>query len=96
MQFIETGFKDLWLIEPSIFEDQRGYFFEAFNAREFKKATGIEAVFVQQNQSKSTNKVLRGMHLQIGEAAQAKLVRLAMAGRPVRIPMMKFSVSGST
>jgi len=76
MQFIETGFKDLWLIEPSIFEDQRGYFFEAFNAREFKKATGIEAVFVQQNQSKSTNKVLRGMHLQIGEAAQAKLVHI--------------------
>ncbi|PHQ30580.1 dTDP-4-dehydrorhamnose 3,5-epimerase [Leeuwenhoekiella nanhaiensis] len=76
MQFIETGFKDLWLIEPDIFQDQRGYFFEAFNAKEFKKSTGIDTVFVQQNQSKSTNNVLRGMHLQIGEAAQAKLVHI--------------------
>ena len=76
MQFIETGFKDLWLIEPDIFQDGRGYFFEAFNARDFKKATGIDAVFVQQNQSKSTGNVLRGMHLQTGDAAQAKLVHI--------------------
>lgn len=76
MQFIETGFKDLWLLEPDIFQDERGYFFEAFNARDFKNATGFEAGFVQQNQSKSMRGVLRGMHLQIGEAAQAKLVHI--------------------
>ncbi len=76
MQFFETGFKDLWLIEPKIFGDSRGYFFEAFNAREFERHTGLNPVWVQQNQSKSDKDVLRGMHLQTGNYAQAKLVRI--------------------
>ena len=76
MKVIETGFKDLWVIEPKVFGDSRGYFFEAFNAMEFKRNTELAPEFVQQNQSKSGKNVLRGMHLQVGSAAQAKLVRI--------------------
>lgn len=74
MNFIETEIKDVWIIEPKIFEDSRGYFYEAFNKDTFSINTGIEADFVQDNISKSTKGVLRGMHFQKGEHAQAKLV----------------------
>ncbi|MCB9226994.1 MAG: dTDP-4-dehydrorhamnose 3,5-epimerase [Chitinophagales bacterium] len=74
MKFIETPIKDLWIIEPTVFEDSRGYFFESFNKRTFKKGTGLNIDFVQDNQSKSEYGVLRGMHWQEGEHAQAKLV----------------------
>jgi len=63
------------LIEPTIFRDDRGYFFESFNAKEFAEKV-IPVTFVQDNQSKSSYGVLRGMHFQQGEYAQAKLVRV--------------------
>ncbi|MCB9257379.1 MAG: dTDP-4-dehydrorhamnose 3,5-epimerase [Chitinophagales bacterium] len=76
MLFTATGIKDLWLIEPKVFEDARGYFYESFNDKSFKENTGLATSFVQDNQSKSTKGVLRGMHFQTGEHAQAKLVRV--------------------
>ncbi|MBK7475684.1 MAG: dTDP-4-dehydrorhamnose 3,5-epimerase [Haliscomenobacter sp.] len=75
MPFTETHIPGLILFEPQLWEDERGYFFEAFNAREFEKA-GISADFVQDNQAKSTYGVLRGLHYQVGHHAQAKLVRV--------------------
>lgn len=63
------------LFEPNVWSDDRGYFFEAFNARTFAEA-GIEAGFVQDNQARSTYGVLRGLHYQTGDFAQAKLVRV--------------------
>jgi dTDP-4-dehydrorhamnose 3,5-epimerase len=75
MPFIETGIKDLKIFEPQVWGDDRGYFFESFNSNTFKEA-GIEANFVQDNQARSTYGVLRGLHYQVGEHAQAKLVRV--------------------
>jgi dTDP-4-dehydrorhamnose 3,5-epimerase len=66
---------DLKLIHPSVFEDPRGYFFESYNFDRFREA-GIEDHFVQDNQSLSQTGVLRGLHFQIGEFAQSKLVRV--------------------
>ena len=74
--FISTQFEGLWVIEPKVFGDSRGYFFESFNQKSFETATGIQVNFVQDNQSKSAYGVLRGLHLQLGEYAQAKLVRV--------------------
>ena len=68
MNIIQTGIEGLVVIEPKVFGDARGYFFEAFNQREFR--------FVQDNESKSRYGVLRGLHFQKGEHAQAKLVRV--------------------
>lgn len=76
MKYIKTGITDLWLCEPDIYDDGRGYFFEAFNKKDFVQKTGINIDFVQQNQSKSTYGTLRGMHLQKGKASQAKLLRV--------------------
>ena len=75
MPFISTPIAGLLVFEPRIFEDSRGYFFESYNAEVFREA-GIDTVFVQDNQAASTRGVLRGMHYQLGEAAQAKLVRV--------------------
>ncbi|XTB62283.1 dTDP-4-dehydrorhamnose 3,5-epimerase [Fusobacterium nucleatum subsp. nucleatum ATCC 23726] len=75
MKKIETGIKDLFIIEPQIFEDIRGCFFESYNYNTFKEI-GIENVFVQDNHSKSLKGVLRGIHFQKGEYSQAKLVRV--------------------
>jgi len=61
---------------PSIFKDERGYFYESFNKNLFKDKTGLSPDFVQDNQSQSTYGVLRGLHFQIGEMAQSKLVRV--------------------
>lgn len=76
MAFIKTEIEDVWVIEPNIFKDDRGYFYESFNAETFNKETGLNINFVQDNQSKSNKGVLRGMHYQTGEHAQAKLVRV--------------------
>lgn len=76
MKYISTGIEDLWVCEPTIFNDDRGYFMEAFNKNDFKKNTGIEIEFVQQNESKSDYGVLRGLHLQTGQWAQAKFIRV--------------------
>lgn len=70
----ETKLKGCFLIEPTIFYDERGYFFESFNHREFCEAIGQEINFVQDNQSFSHKGVLRGLHFQKGKHAQAKLV----------------------
>lgn len=75
MPFSKTEFPDLLVFEPKVFGDQRGYFFESFNANTFKEA-GIHRPFVQDNQARSTYGVLRGLHYQRGEHAQAKLVRV--------------------
>ncbi|MDB5024579.1 MAG: rfbC [Mucilaginibacter sp.] len=64
------------IIEPAIFGDERGFFFESFNQKKFLDLTGHNTVFVQDNQSYSTKGVLRGLHLQKGASAQAKLVRV--------------------
>ena len=70
---IETGVKDLFIIEPQIFEDTRGYFFESYNYNTFKEI-GIDNIFVQDNRSKSLKGVLRGLHFQKEDYSQAKLI----------------------
>ncbi|RMF21587.1 MAG: dTDP-4-dehydrorhamnose 3,5-epimerase [Bacteroidetes bacterium] len=75
MPFIETGIPGLILFEPKVFEDERGYFFEAYNERLFHQA-GIRTRFVQDNQALSSYGVLRGLHYQVEPFAQAKLVRV--------------------
>ncbi|MBN2681549.1 MAG: dTDP-4-dehydrorhamnose 3,5-epimerase [Bacteroidales bacterium] len=75
MKITETGIKDLLIIEPKIFEDSRGYFFEAYNSETFKNA-GIDICFNQDNQSKSSYGVIRGLHYQLEPHAQTKLIRV--------------------
>ena len=75
MNFIKTAIDGVIIIEPKVFEDSRGYFFESYNEAEFIK-NGMTAHFVQDNQSFSTYGVVRGLHCQLGEHAQAKLVRV--------------------
>lgn len=72
----ETYLKGCFVITPKVFEDERGYFFESFNQKTFEAETGLKVNFVQDNQSKSSKGVLRGLHFQIGEHAQAKLVQV--------------------
>jgi len=72
----ETHIKDCYVITPNIFSDKRGSFFESFNKKSFFDLTGLDTQFVQDNQSKSSRGVLRGLHYQTGEYAQAKLVRV--------------------
>jgi dTDP-4-dehydrorhamnose 3,5-epimerase len=74
MKIKKTPLKDCYIIEPTIFEDDRGYFFEKFNEQKFEELTGMNGHFVQDNVSKSSYGVLRGLHLQKGEHSQAKLV----------------------
>lgn len=75
MKIIETDLKGCFLITPNIFEDSRGYFFESFHQNIFNEAIGGKVSFIQDNQSQSSFGVIRGLHLQLGEFAQAKLVR---------------------
>lgn len=76
MKVTETKLAGCFILEPAVFGDSRGYFFESFNEATFNKLTGTETKFVQDNQSYSTRGVLRGLHAQGGEHAQAKLVRV--------------------
>lgn len=76
MEFIEQKIKGVWVIEPKVFGDARGYFFESFRQEEFDKHIGHHVEFIQDNESKSSYGVLRGLHYQKGEFAQAKLVRV--------------------
>lgn len=71
-----TSIVGVLAIEPKVFADQRGYFFESFNARAFAEATGLAVEFVQDNHSLSTRGVLRGLHYQLPPKAQGKLVRV--------------------
>jgi len=75
MNVIETPIKGLLILEPRVFNDDRGYFFESFNNNTFKAATGLDIHFVQDNQAKSTINVLRGLHYQNAPHAQTKLIR---------------------
>ena len=83
MNFIKTKIKDLLIVEPKIWKDDRGYFFESYNKRNFNEA-GINASFVQDNQSLSQKGTLRGLHAQSGEHAQGKLVRV-IKGRVIDV-----------
>ena len=76
MTIIPTKLEGCFIIEPAIIKDERGYFMETFNERRFESALGQHVHFVQDNQSFSTKGVLRGLHYQTGEYAQAKLVRV--------------------
>ena len=74
MEIEQTGLRDCLIIKPRVFEDPRGYFFESFNRNTFEEKTGMPGNFVQDNQSFSSYGVIRGLHAQAGEFAQAKLV----------------------
>jgi dTDP-4-dehydrorhamnose 3,5-epimerase len=76
MKFIETKLKGCFILEPKAIQDARGYFMESFNENTFFEGVGQKIAFVQDNQSFSTKGVLRGLHYQTGEYAQAKLVRV--------------------
>ena len=76
MNFISTKLEGCIVIEPKIFNDERGYFLESFNENTFQKGIGKQIHFVQDNQSYSTKGVLRGLHYQTGVHSQAKLVRV--------------------
>ena len=75
MKVTETGIAGLKIIEPDVFNDERGYFVESYNYERYA-ASGIKEVFIQDNESMSQKGVVRGLHWQAGEAAQAKLVRV--------------------
>ncbi len=76
MKATETKLKGCFILEPKVFKDDRGYFFETFNEQVFNEITKTRTTFVQDNESYSTKGVLRGLHYQTGEHAQAKLVRV--------------------
>jgi len=75
MNYIETAIKGVWIIEPKVFNDKRGYFFEAWKKSEFESHIG-HVDFIQDNESRSSYGVLRGLHYQKGDCSQAKLVRV--------------------
>ncbi len=75
MKCAPTAIEGVLLLEPQVFTDERGYFFESYNARRFRDASGFEPVFVQDNHSSSRRNVVRGLHYQVG-VPQGKLVRV--------------------
>lgn len=75
MEYLETSIKGVYIVEPRVFNDERGYFFEAFKKADFEQHVG-KVDFVQDNESKSSKGVLRGLHYQKGGFSQAKLVRV--------------------
>ena len=75
MQVLPTDLPGVLLLEPRVFGDARGFFFESYNRRAFHKATGVDVEFVQDNHSRSSRNVLRGLHYQIRQA-QGKLIRV--------------------
>lgn len=76
MTIKHTFIKDCFLLTPTVFNDERGSFFEAFNQKAFRELSNLDIQFVQDNQSVSKKNVLRGLHLQLGEHSQSKLVRV--------------------
>ena len=75
MKVSATEIPDVLLVEPTVFGDERGFFYESFNQQAFHQATGLEFLFVQDNHSRSFRGVLRGLHYQLPPHAQGKLVR---------------------
>ena len=91
MNIIPTEIPDVLIIEPTVYGDSRGFFFEAFNAREFAKHTGVTVDFVQDNHSRSVKGVLRGLHYQV-ENTQCKLVRVVQGEiRDIAVDVRKSS-----
>lgn len=76
MNIVKTDIEGLFVLEPKVFGDSRGYFMEVFSERDFRAATGLDVHFVQDNESMSSRGVLRGMHFQKSPHAQSKLVRV--------------------
>ncbi len=76
MGIVKTKIPEILIIEPKVFGDERGYFFESYNRERFRQETGMDIEWVQDNESKSCYGVLRGLHFQKGEHAQSKLVRV--------------------
>ena len=76
MEYIKTSINGVWIIEPQVFKDARGYFMETWKQADFDEHIGQHVEFIQDNESHSSYGVLRGMHLQAGEWRQAKLVRV--------------------
>ena len=76
MKATETKLKGCFILEPTVFEDSRGYFFESYNENKMEEILGYKPSFVQDNQSNSSYGVIRGLHMQAGEHSQAKLVRV--------------------
>lgn len=76
MQVTKTSLNDCYLIEPTVFSDERGYFFESYNKKQFEALIGKTVNFIQDNEAFSKKGALRGLHFQEGEFAQAKLVRV--------------------
>jgi dTDP-4-dehydrorhamnose 3,5-epimerase len=93
MNVIQTAIPDLLILEPKVFGDSRGFFYESFNAKSFTEATGVQAEFVQDNHSRSCKNVLRGLHYQI-QQAQGKLVRCTLGSvYDVAVDMRKSSAT---
>jgi dTDP-4-dehydrorhamnose 3,5-epimerase len=91
MEIVETGIPDLYIVKPTVFKDNRGYFFESYNKEAFLRH-GIDQNFVQDNESKSGKDVLRGLHFQKPPFAQGKLVRVIKgAVRDVAVDLRKSS-----
>jgi dTDP-4-dehydrorhamnose 3,5-epimerase len=84
LEKIPTPLHDCFILKPTVFTDNRGIFYETYNEKTFKKDTGLDLAFVQDNQSVSSYGVLRGLHFQTGAMAQAKLVRV-ISGRVMDI-----------
>lgn len=76
MQIVKTSVEGVLVLEPKVFGDARGFFYESFNRQAFETATGLRVDFVQDNHSKSARDVLRGLHFQLAPKAQGKLVRV--------------------
>jgi dTDP-4-dehydrorhamnose 3,5-epimerase len=76
MNVVTTAIPDILIIEPKVFGDERGFFYESFNQKAFNEATGLDISFVQDNHSKSSQNVLRGLHFQLPPHEQGKLVRV--------------------
>lgn len=76
MELIQTPLPDCFLLKPTVFEDERGYFYESYNKKKFEELSNLSVDFVQDNQALSHYGTVRGLHFQAGEFAQAKLVRV--------------------
>lgn len=81
MNATELAIPGVFVLEPKVFGDERGFFYESFNANVFEQLTGRSTDFVQDNHSRSSRGVLRGLHFQLAPRAQAKLVRVVQIGR---------------
>jgi dTDP-4-dehydrorhamnose 3,5-epimerase len=78
LKLLETPLKGCFILEPSVYKDERGFFYESYNKKRFNEVTNLNIDFVQDNQSASSYGVIRGLHFQTGEFAQSKLVRVLL------------------